>query len=69
MINQYVEDQRVYITVASDTEVECDMSFTEDQLPCVIMDGPLMGFEIMLDRSFVLRKLREEQGEYALNLA
>jgi len=62
--DQPVEDQRVYITVGSDaTEVECDMSFTEDQLPCVIMEGPLMGFEIMLDRAFILRKAREEQGE------
>jgi hypothetical protein len=66
MINQYVEDQRVYITVGSDaTEVECDLShpYSHDEIPCVIMEGPLMGFEIMLDRAFILRKAREEQGE------
>ena len=66
MINQYVEDHRVYITVGSDaTEVECDLShpYSHDEIPCVIQDGPLMGFEIMLDRAFILRKAREEQGE------
>ena len=66
MISQYVEDQRVYITVGSDaTEVECDLShpYSHDEIPCVIMEGPLMGFEIMLDRAFILRKAREEQGE------
>ena len=59
-------DQRVYITVGSDaTEVECDLShpYSHDEIPCVIMEGPLMGFEIMLDRAFILRKAREEQGE------
>jgi len=64
MINQYVEDQRVYITVGSDaTEVECDLShpYSHDETPCVIMEGPLIGFEIMLDRAFILRKAREEQ--------
>lgn len=64
MINQYVEDQRVYITVGSDaTEVECDLShpYSHEEIPCVIMEGPLMGFEIMLDRAFILRKAREEQ--------
>lgn len=63
---QYVEDQRVYITFGSDaTEVECDLShpYSHDEIPCVIMEGPLIGFEIMLDRSFILRKAREEQGE------
>jgi hypothetical protein len=66
MIDQYVEDQRVYITVGSDaTEVECDLShpYSHDEIPCVIMEGPLMGFKIMLDRAFILRKSREEQGE------
>jgi len=64
MISQYIEDQRVYITVGSDaTEVECDLShpYSHDEIPCVIMEGPLMGFEIMLDRAFILRKAREEQ--------
>ena len=66
MINQYVEDQRVYITVGSDaTEVECDLShpYSHDEIPCVILEGPLMGYEIMLGRAFILRKAREEQGE------
>jgi|TARA_R110000782_G_scaffold233662_1_gene319765 hypothetical protein len=64
MINRYIEDQRLYITVGSDaTEVECDLSFDSIEIPCTIMDGPLMGFEIMLDRAFILRKAREEQGE------
>ena len=66
MINQYVEDQRVYITVGSDaTEVECDLShpYSHDEIPCVILEGPLIGYEIMLDRAFILRKAREEQGE------
>lgn len=63
---QYIEDKRVYITVGSDaTEVECDLShpYSHDEIPCVIMEGPLIGFEIMLDRSLILRKAREEQGE------
>jgi len=63
---QYIEDQCVYITVGSyATEVECDLShpYSHDEIPCVIMEGPLMGVEIMLDRSFILRKAREEQGE------
>ena len=66
MIDQYIEDHRLYISVGSDaTEVECDMSHPDCLLsiPCVIMEGPLMGYEIMLDRAFILRKAREEQGE------
>ena len=64
MTDQYIEDQRLYITVGSDaTEVECDLSFDSIEIPCTIMDGPLMGFEIMLDRAFILSKAREEQGE------
>jgi hypothetical protein len=64
MIDQDTQDMRVYITVGSDaTEVECDLSFDSIEIPCTIMDGPLMGFEIMLDRAFILRKAREEQGE------
>ena len=64
MIDQDIQDMRVYITVGSDaTEVECDLSFSCTNIPCVVMEGPLMGFEIMLDRAFILRKAREEQGE------
>ena len=64
MTDQYIEDQRVYITVGSDaTEVECDLSFESTEIPCTIMEGPLRGFEIMLERTFILRRVREEQGE------
>lgn len=66
MIDQDTQDMRVYITVGSDaTEVECDLSnpYSHDEIPCTIMEGPLMGFEIMLDRALILRKAREEQGE------
>ena len=68
MISQYIEDQRVYITIGSDaTEVECDLSHpcSHSSILCVIMEGSLMGYEIMLDRDFILRKAREEQGEDA----
>jgi len=68
MISQYIEDQRVYITVGSDaTEVECDLShpYSHDEIPCLILEGPLMGYEIMLERSFIVIKALEEQGEDA----
>lgn len=56
--DRWVSDQRVYITIEG-VEIECDMSFTTTDFPCVIMSGPLAGFEIVLDKAFINRKLAE----------
>ena len=56
--DRWVSDQRVYITIEG-VEIECDMSFTTPDFPCVIMSGPLAGFEIVLDKAFINRKLAE----------
>jgi hypothetical protein len=56
-----VTDVREYITIEG-VEIECDMSFTTEEFPCIIMDGPLSGFEIILDRAFINRKLRESNA-------
>tara|TARA_B110000093_G_scaffold149755_1_gene163403 strand:+ start:847 stop:1071 length:225 start_codon:yes stop_codon:yes gene_type:complete len=56
--DRWVSDQREYITIEG-VEIECDMSFTTEDFPCVIMSGPLAGFEIVLDRAFINRKLAE----------
>ena len=56
-----VNDQREYITIEG-VEIECDMSFTTEEFPCVIIDGPLAGFEIVLDRAFINRKLNESNA-------
>jgi hypothetical protein len=56
-------DTRVYFTIMSDIECETDLSIEGASLPCVMLDGKLKGFEIVLQRDFILRRLREEQGE------
>ena len=59
--DRVVTDVREYITIEG-VEIECDMSFTTEEFPCIIMDGPLSGFEIVLDRAFINRKLRESNA-------
>ena len=59
--DHWVSDQREYITIEG-VEIECDMSFTTEEFPCVIMSGPLAGFEIVLDRAFINRKLEESNS-------
>tara|TARA_B110000858_G_C17494634_1_gene333220 strand:- start:422 stop:577 length:156 start_codon:yes stop_codon:yes gene_type:complete len=42
-------DNRVYIDI-NGVEVETHSDFEGDTIPAVIMEGPLMGYEILISR-------------------
>jgi hypothetical protein len=58
------QDSRVYIEV-NGIECECDLSLEPNntgEIPVVILQGNLMGFEMLLATDFIRRKVQQKES-------